>query len=241
MSNPLFLWFKQIYESWVKLMCAIVGLLLSVLGWFFVPDVTGLRPFVIGAGVLSLLLASYLVWLDEHNKLIQSEALINTLRVTLEKERNNTRPALQGVIEDFDIRPNSPADNWVQVVVALSFHNVHSAPALIRDYRLRLVFSDKTYGALTMYHAELCIDMDPNGYRKTINLASRVGSTVSQDEPIDGYLVFSVGGIPQDMKPDDITVKVLVGYEGAEFVLEYRPTREAGANRVYFCGEPLTS
>jgi len=238
MSSPLFLWFKQIYGSWVKLMCAIVGLLLSVLGWFFVPDVSRLRPFVIGAGVLSLLLASYLVWLDEHNKLIQSEALISTLQVALEKERNNARPELQGVIEDFDIRPNPSADNWSQVIVALGFHNVHSAPALIRDYRLRLVFSDKTCGALMFYHNDLCIDMDPNGYRKTINLASRVGSTVSHDEVLEGYLVFSVGGIPRDVKPDNIAVKVLVGYEGAEFVLEYQPTREAGANRVYFCDKP---
>lgn len=69
MSNPLILWIKELFGLWVKLMCSMIGLALQILGWFFIPEMPRLRPFIIGAGALALLASSYLAWLSQRKQL----------------------------------------------------------------------------------------------------------------------------------------------------------------------------
>jgi len=52
-------------------MSTLLGVLLNIIGWFFVPDVVAIRPYVIAVGVIALFIASFSAWLSKHKALEQ--------------------------------------------------------------------------------------------------------------------------------------------------------------------------
>jgi hypothetical protein len=64
-------YFRELVTGWIGLMSTLLGVLLNIIGWFFVPDVAAMRPYVIAVGVIALFIASFNAWLAKHKQLEQ--------------------------------------------------------------------------------------------------------------------------------------------------------------------------
>lgn len=60
-------------------MSTLLGVILNIIGWFFVPDVVAIRPYVIAVGVLALFIASFNAWLTKHRALEQKQKELDQL------------------------------------------------------------------------------------------------------------------------------------------------------------------
>ena len=83
-------------------MSSIFGLLISFVGWFYIPDATHLRPWVIGFGVTALLSSSYRAWHIE-----------NAARYKAEMEFDKERLLRDGPDVIVEVLPHGPMGSLV--------------------------------------------------------------------------------------------------------------------------------
>lgn len=170
----------------------------------------------------------------------QAETL--ELCTELDAERaKNLRPELKGLIGDYAMQdhPSFPNRSWLQVIIKVSFHNARPVPALIRNYSLKAEINGETHIAPFAEGSELCKFDETGNYSKVLNLATFIGSNVTQDTPLDGYLEFILKRLPMPEKAS-LMLAVAVGFDDDEYLMPFRPdVRDGGASRVSLCEKPL--
>lgn len=71
MARYLTSYLRELVTGWIGSMSTLLGVFLNIIGWFFVPDVVAIRPYVIAVGVIALFIASFNAWLAKRKQLEQ--------------------------------------------------------------------------------------------------------------------------------------------------------------------------
>lgn len=90
-ASDLRLYLRELSREFISAMSTLFGLIVSAIGWFFIPDAPKLRPYVIGIGVLSMLYASYRLWVIKNNDLVAltGDGLLEARREAVRREWDN--------------------------------------------------------------------------------------------------------------------------------------------------------
>ena len=181
----------EVFRGWVGGMSALFGLILSVLGWFFIPDATKIKPYVVAVGIAALLYAFYRAWA---RKAVDLAIVSGELRI----ERERSKPLFQGAIT---VQQGGPLDRMsgglegcysgCGIMIVVHFANNRPVPTSIVSLRLRVRIGDRSHDAsLTEPRgAYALIFRDMYGHE---HLAERLGAAANQGELFKGYLQFTL-------------------------------------------------
>lgn len=102
-------------------MCSLIGLILSLVGWIFLPDASSFRPWVIATGCAVISISCYLSWRDQY-------------QTAQQEKRKNSAPLLRCDITN------------VQYSIVLSAEGFKNQPEPLREILLLLEFYVSSIG-----------------------------------------------------------------------------------------------
>jgi hypothetical protein len=181
----------EVCEGWVGGMSALFGLILSILGWFFIPDATKIKPYVVCVGVVALLYAFYRAWARKNAEL--NEAVTN---LNIEQERS--RPLFEGAIDSQQAGPIHRMSGGLEgsysgcgIMIVVHFANNRPVPTSIVALRLRVRIGETSHEAFLTEKRSgyVLIFRDMYGHE---DLRERLKTVANQGDLFAGYLQFTL-------------------------------------------------